>query len=288
MTEIKKFFTREDVKKRFKELLQDKSEAFITSLLQVISQDKNLILCDVKSIYNAGIMSAMLDLPIAKGFGFSFIVPYNDKSKGWLAQFQVGYKGYLQLAQRSNFFKTINVTPIYEGQLVEFNPLDGHIFDLRLNSRTSDEIIGYAAKFILLNGFEAINYMSVSDIKVHSEKYSDSYRTGKGFWFDNFDSMACKTTLKLLLSKQAPLSTDMQKAILIDQSVIQDVENMDVDYVDNKSQKLTMEINKEEERLILMMYDCKNLKELVPLKKFAKTDKLKSEYKLIYTGLTGG
>lgn len=278
MTEIKKFFSREDVKQKFKELLKEKSESFITSVLQTISQDSELSMCEIKSIYNAAMMSAILDLPITKGFGFAFIVPYNDLN-GWVAQFQVGYKGYLQLAQRSGFFKSINVAIIYEGQLVEYNPLDGHKFDI--NKKTSDVVIGYAAKFILLNGYEAVNYMSSDDIKSHCEKYSDNYRSGKGIWFNNFDSMACKTTLKLLLSKQAPLSTDMQKAILVDQSIIDDVDNIQVQYVDNKKKEVKKEVNKEEERLKLMMDDCKNFTELQKLKKYCKTPALKSHFSFI-------
>ena len=122
--------------------------------------------------------------------------------------------------------------------------------------------------------------MSSDDIKSHCEKYSDNYRSGKGIWFNNFDSMACKTTLKLLLSKQAPLSTDMQKAILVDQSIIEDVDNIQVQYIDNKKQ-VKKEVNKEEERLKLMMDDCKNLTELQKLKKYCKTPVLKSHFAFI-------
>lgn len=277
MTEIKNFFAREDVKTKFKQLLGEKSNSFITSVLQVISEDKDLMLCDIKSIYNASVMSAMLDLPVAKGFGFAFIIPYKDQN-GWVAQFQVGYKGFMQLAQKSGLFKSINSTPIYEGQLVEYNPLDGHVFDLKL--KYNNTVIGYAAKFILLNGFEAVNFMTIAEIQEHGNKYSDQYRSRKGIWFDNFDVMANKTVLKLLLTRQAPLSLDMQKALVVDQSVIQDVEEMKIDYVDNKKINPKPVVNKEEERLMLMMQDCKDINELLPLKKHIKSKKtLLEKYK---------
>jgi recombination protein RecT len=154
------------------------------------------------------------------------------------AQFQIGYKGYIQLAQRSGQFKTIAATPIYEGQLLSSNPLEGFEFDFERKS--SDTVIGYAGKFKLLNGFEKTLYMTKEDLEKHGKQYSQTFKKGFGLWKDNFDAMATKTVLKLLLSKYAPLSIDMQRAIISDSSVIRsddfdNVENIEVEYVDTET-----------------------------------------------------
>jgi recombination protein RecT len=218
--------------------------------------------------------AASLDLPFNQVLGFAFIVPFKKGDK-IVAQFQIGYKGFIQLAQRSGLFKSINSTPIYKGQIVKNNPLDGFEFDFNVNS---EELIGYAAKFVLLNGFESIQYMTIEEIKKHSSKYSNTYRSGKGFWIENFDAMARKTVLKLLLSRYAPLSIDMQKAVIADQSVITDSE---FDYVDNKtlSEKVEQHLTKEDERLILLIQDCKKVTELIKYRKHVRNNpKLKDIY----------
>jgi recombination protein RecT len=270
MSEIKLFFEREDVKTKFKEMLGQKSTSFITSVLQIISQNSLLSKADPLSVYQAAAVAAALDLPLNHNLGFAYIVPYNDKNKGQVAQFQIGYKGFIQLAQRSGQFKSIYSSPIYEGQIIDANPLDGYKFDF--TKKTNDVVVGYAAKFSLINGFEAVYYMSIDQLKKHGSTYSQTFKKGFGLWKDNFDAMATKTVLKLLLSKYAPLSVDMQKAVVCDQSVVNDFETIDVTYIDNDNIDKVEVVDKEAERLEMMINDCTDKKELMNLSKHIKAE----------------
>ena len=241
----KNFFQREDVKAKFQEVIGTKSTQFITSLMSVINQNEYLKKAKPESIYMSAMMAAALDLPINPALGFAYIIPYGDS-----AQFQIGYKGLIQLALRSGQFKTISACPVYEGQLIENNPLTGYKFDF--NVKLSDKVIGYAAYFSLINGFEKYNYMTVSEVENHGKKYSKTYSNGT--WKKDFDAMALKTCTKLLLAKYAPLSIQMERALVSDQAVIKNVDTMEVDYVDagqditeakeNAAQKVTARIDK--------------------------------------------
>lgn len=226
------FFQREDVMQKFQELLGKRASSFLTSVLSVVSQNDLLAKADPKTVYMAALTSATLDLPINQNLGFAYIVPY--KNKNWVheAQFQMGYKGFIQLALRSGQFLTISATPVYEGQLIEENPLTGYVFDRK--AKKSDVVVGYASYFKLLNGFEKTFYMTKSEIERHANLYSANYKKYQsGLWKDKFDEMATKTVIKLLLSKFAPLSVEMQKAVIADQGVLQDENFDEVDYPDN-------------------------------------------------------
>lgn len=260
----KDFFSREDIRKKFEALLGQKAQGFITSVLQVVNSNNLLKNAEPMSVYNAASVAAILDLPINQNLGFAYIVPYNesyrDEQGNWkkrqVAQFQMGYKGFIQLAQRSGQFKTISAAPIYEGQLVESNPLTGFVFDF--TKKTSDKVIGYAGYFQLLNGFEKTVYATVDELKAHGKKYSQTFKTDKGIWVDNFDAMATKTVIKLMLSKFAPLSIEMQKAITLDQGVIKDDAGEEVQYIDHEE----IIIDKEEERVRLLLSDCQTIEEV--------------------------
>ena len=231
---VKTFFENDNVKKKFSDLLGKKAQGFITSVLQVVNSNEQLKKATPESIYNAAATAATLELPVNNNLGFSYILPYRQKQSDGsykdVAQFQLGYKGFIQLAQRSGQFKTISATPIYEGQLVGENPLTGFEFDF--TKKKSEVIIGYAAYFALLNGFEKTLYMPVENVRAHSQKYSQTAKKGFGLWKDSFDEMAVKTVIKLLLSKFAPLSIEMQKAVIYDQAVIED--NGEATYVDHE------------------------------------------------------
>lgn len=257
----KSLFEREDVKKKFHELLGKRATSFITSVLQIAAQNQLLAKADPVSIYQAAAVAATLDLPLNSNLGFAYIVPYNDKNKGQVAQFQMGYKGFIQLAQRSGQFKSIYATPIYQGQILHENPLDGYEFDF---TKKSDVLIGYAAKFKLLNGYEATLYMTVEQLKKHGSQYSQSFKKGFGLWKDNFDAMASKTVIKLLLSRFAPLSVDMQRAVITDQAIINNADTEDVTYIDNEPEV----INKESERVQLMINDANSVADLMKVKRF--------------------
>jgi recombination protein RecT len=260
----KSLFERDDVRQKFKELLGKRATSFITSVLQITAQNQLLAKADPVSIYQAAAVAATLDLPLNQNLGFAYIVPYNQKYKdekgNWqtkqVAQFQIGYKGFIQLAQRSGQFKSIYSTAVYEGQIVDANPLGGYVFDF--SKKTSDKVIGYAAKFKLINGFEATWYMTTEQLAGHGSKYSKSFTNDKGLWKTDFEAMANKTVIKLLLSKFAPLSVEMQKAVITDQSVINNAESEDVVYIDNESEP----VDKESERIQLMISDAKTADEL--------------------------
>lgn len=230
----KSLFAKDDVKNKFNELLGKRAPAFITSVLQIVASNALLKDADPMSIYQSAAVAATLDLPLNNNLGFAYIVPYKDKTGKVVAQFQLGYKGFIQLAQRSGQFKTISACPIYEGQLIEQNPLTGFVFDF--TKKTGPEVLGYAAYFELLNGFQKTYFLTIEELRSHGKRYSQTYKKGFGLWEDNFDAMAVKTVIKLLLAKYAPLSIEMQRAVVTDQAVITDADALEVTYVDNREQ----------------------------------------------------
>jgi len=251
---IKSYFDKDVVQNKLKELLGARASAFATSVLQIVASNKQLATAEPQSVFNAACMAATLDLPVNSNLGFAYILPYKAKnSEGRytdVAQFQIGYKGFIQLAQRSGQFKTIAASPIYKGQLVSNNPLTGCKFDF--SAKESEEIIGYAGYFALVNGFEKTIYLTVKELEGHGLKYSQTFKKGFGLWKENFEAMAFKTVIKLLLSKYAPLSIDMQRAVITDQAVIKDIgdETVDVAYIDNPKQTFEeISDSKELERL---------------------------------------
>lgn len=269
---VKSLFNRDDVKNKFQELLGKRSSSFITSVLQIVASNDLLSKADPSSIYQSAAVAATLDLPLNNNLGFAYIVPFNMKQKDGqfktVAQFQLGYKGFIQLAQRSGQFKTISATPIYEGQLIEQDPLVGFKFDFK--QKKSDVVIGYASYFQLLNGFEKTFYMTLDELRKHGKMYSQTFKKDFGLWKDNFDAMAIKTVLKLLLAKFAPLSIEMQKAVITDQAVINDSETNDVTYLDNDQ----VEIDKEAERVVLMIEQASTVEDLKKIEPHVKENQL--------------
>jgi recombination protein RecT len=243
---IKAYVSDAKIRQKFEEVLGKKTQGFLASVMQVANQSQ-LKGAVPATVINAAMMAATLDLPINNNLGFAYIVPYKRKFKDgqgrWSesleAQFQMGYKGFIQLAQRSGQFARIAATPVYQGQLISANPLLGYEFDWSIPNQ--GEAIGYVAFFKLLNGFTAELYMSVDDVKKHAGRYSQSFKYGSGVWKDNFESMALKTVTKLLLSKQAPLSIEMQTAQLADQAIVRDVETNDFDYIDHNESVAAIE-----------------------------------------------
>jgi recombination protein RecT len=237
MSNIKQYFQQDAVKNKFNELLGQRASAFITSVLQIANSNEMLKDAEPASVYNAAAVAATLNLPLNNAIGHAYIVPFKEKQKDGgfktKAQFMLGYKGFIQLAQRSGQFKTISAAPVYEGQLIEENPLTGFVFDWK--AKKSEKVVGYAAYFQLITGFEKTLYMTVGDLEKHGKRFSQTFKKGFGLWKDDFDNMAQKTVLKLLLSKYAPLSIDMQKAVVADQAIVQDADTLDVSYVDNST-----------------------------------------------------
>ena len=249
---LKDLLNSEYVKNRFLEVMGEKAPAFLASVLNAIQKNPELAKCDQQSVLSSAMVAATLDLPVDSNLGFSAIVPYNTKIKNqktkeeyWvtLAQFQIMYKGFIQLALRSGQYKTINVSPIYEDEFESYDIISGDI-QIRpvangyREQENIDKIIGYVAFFRLINGFERLEYWPLSKIKAHGERYSKSFNHSNGLWKKDPHAMYAKTVLKNTLSKWGILSVSMQNAIVADQGVIRDfrkpIDGENVNYIDTK------------------------------------------------------
>lgn len=226
---IKSLIASESVQSRFNNVLGKKSNAFVSSLMSAVRANKMLQESEPQSLISSAMIAATLDLPITPSLGMAHIVPYRNNRDGVVvAQFQIGWKGLIQLALRTGAYKTMNATVVYEGQMVNFNPFTGE-YEFQVE-KTSDKPIGYLFYFKLVAGFEKYTYMTVEEAQAHAQKYSASFRKSYGNWVEDFDSMALKTTVKQGLSKWGLLSSEMQTAVVYDQAAIIDGE---VDYPDN-------------------------------------------------------
>ena len=216
------------IKNRFNEVLGKNAAGFMSALLNIYNNNQQLQNCDARSILGAAGLAATLNLSITPSLGQAYVVPFKGK-----AQFQIGFKGLIQLAHRSERFLRLHAGKIFEGEIKSFNPLTG---EPERGDKISDTVVGYIAYMKLVNGFEKYLYMSLAEIEAHAEKYSQSYsydkRSGKKTspWSTNFDAMASKTVLKKLLSTWGRLSIELVNAIQGDQSV---VDKSTFTYVDN-------------------------------------------------------
>ena len=232
---LKSALNTESVKNKFNEMLGKKSAGFITSITAVVQNSDLLQKAEVNSIILAAAQAASLDLPINPNLGFSAIIPFSDKKNNrCVAQFQIMRDGWVDLCLRTGQFEYIANEIVYEGELVEKNRFtDTYVFDE--TKRKSNKIIGYMASFKLVNGYRKTVYMTVEEAKAHGKQYSQTFKKGYGLWADNFNAMALKTTLKMLLKKFAPKSIEsIAKAIESDQaSFTGDIDNVQPIYVDN-------------------------------------------------------
>lgn len=230
-----------------------KAERFIATISSAVAVNPDLQECDAGSIVAAGLLGEALNLSPSPQLGQYYFVPYNTKN-GKKAQFQIGYKGYIQLAIRSGQYKKLNVVEIKEGELVSYDPLNEEI---KVNlitdevERENTPTIGYYAMFEYVNGFVKSLYWSKEKMEAHANKYSPGYKARKGytFWEKDFDSMAKKTMLRQLISKWGIMSIEMQKAVENDMAVV----NTDGthEYVDNEimEEEITVETPEESDPL---------------------------------------
>lgn len=237
---LKNALSTESVKNRFSEMLGKKSAGFITSITSVVQNNDLLQKADVNSIILAAAQAASLDLPINPNLGFAAIIPFNDKKKNQcVATFQIMRDGWVDLCLRTGQFEYIVNEIVYEGEIVEKNRFtDTYVFDE--TKRKSNKIIGYMASFKLVNGYRKTVYMTVDEVKAHGKQYSQTFRKGSGLWVDNFNAMALKTTLKMLLKKFAPKSIDsIVAAMEADQASFSgDINNIQTNYVDSANVKV--------------------------------------------------
>ena len=230
---VSKLFCQDSIKMRFQELLGQKSAGFISSVISIVNSNTSLKGVNPQTVLSAAVIAATLDLPVNQSLGFAYIVPYKGQ-----AQFQLGYKGFVQLAIRTGQYKTINATEVFEGEIVSVNRLTGRI-ELDETARKSEKIVGYAAYFELINGFEKTLFMTTEQIMKHAERYSQSYVKDYSPWKSNFPEMALKTVLKRLLSKYGIMSIQMQTAMQTDQAVVLDASPTAIvtEYPDNETEK---------------------------------------------------
>jgi len=222
---VKGLMENPSIKKRFEGVLKEKAPQYMSSIVNLVNSDTNLQKCDGMSVIASCMVAATMDLPVDKNLGYAWVVPYGSR-----AQFQMGYKGYIQLALRTGQYKAINVVEIREGELVSWNPLTEEI-EVDFSKRESDAVIGYAGYFKLINGFEKTVFWTKEEVNNHANKFSKTINSKNSVWKSNFDAMAKKTVLRNLLSKWGILSIEMQKAYTADEGLINkefmdDVENL--------------------------------------------------------------
>ena len=204
------------------------TQAFISSLVSAVTTNPELAQCTNSSLLSAALLGHSLKLPQSPQLGLFYFVPYKSKNGTTEAQFQISYKGLLNLAQRSGVYRKIHVTDIREGELKSYDPIeDTYEFEAitDMAKRLSLPVVGYYAYYELLNGYRETLYWSREKMDAHAKKYSASYRNGwsSSIWKTDFDKMAYKTMLRQLISK-GPMSVEMSKAYTGDQAVLD--ENM--------------------------------------------------------------
>ena len=235
---ITAYLTNDAVKNQINNVIGGKDGTkFISAVVSAVNNNPALQECTNQSILAAALLGESLKLSPSPQLGQYYMVPFNDKNKGKVAQFQLGYKGYIQLAIRSGQYKKLNVLAIKEGELIRFNPLEEEIEVSLIEDEEAREqapTIGYYAMFEYTNGFKKAMYWSKAKMEAHALKYSMGYRAKKGytFWEKDFDAMAYKTMLRQIISKWGIMSIEMQMAMDGDMAVMN--EDGTKSYVENE------------------------------------------------------
>ena len=226
-----------------KSVLGEKKQTFVGNMVALVSNNKALSECDPSTIMFSCLKSSALDLSLDPALGLSYVIPFKDNKSGTtVATWQLGARGYVQLALRSSQFKTLNVRDVREGEIVGEDFVSGELQFKKLDKdREKAPIVGYVAFMRLVNGFEKQLYMTVEELDAHAKRFSQTYRKGYGLWADkDMKQVMCeKTVLKRLLSKYAPLSVEMRDAIVSDSAVLG--ENNSVRYIDNEEDAIDLE-----------------------------------------------
>ena len=249
------YLTADAVKEQINKVVGSKNGTrVISSIVSAVNNNKELQTCSNSSILSAALLGESLNLSPSPQLGQYYLVPFNNKD-GKVAQFQLGYKGYIQLAIRSGQYKKINVLSIKEGELVRYDPLNEEI-EVNLiedeEEREKAPTIGYYAMFEYVNGFKKSMYWSKAKMEAHAIKYSAGYAADKRkgnqytFWSKDFDGMAYKTMLRQLISKWGIMSIDLVTAIDADMAIVNEdgsksyveVEEEMNNYTENEPEKI--------------------------------------------------
>lgn len=249
------FLTNDAAKQRINEVIGGKDgQRFISAIISAVNTNPALQECANQSILNAALLGESLKLSPSPQLGQYYMVPFNDKEKGKVAQFQLGYKGMIQLAIRSGQYKRLNVLAIKEGELVKYDPLNEEIEVNLIQDeaiREKTPTAGYYAFFEYTNGFKKCLYWSKEKMENHAKKYSQGYAkdlkngTSWTFWSKDFDGMAYKTMLRQLISKWGIMSIEMQTAIDSDMAIIN--EDGTKDYVEIEEPEIVESVSHETE-----------------------------------------
>ena len=218
---LKSLLSQDSIKRRFSEMLGKKAAGFLSSVLTLTNNNKLLQKAHPMSVLSAASIAASLDLPVNPSLGFAWIVPYGNQ-----AQFQVGWRGYVQLAQRTGQYRHINVVPVCEGEII----FDKFSERIEFGEKLSDAVVGYYAYFELVNGFTKATYWTKDEVIAHASRYSKAFNNGP--WKDEFDKMACKTVLTNILKNWGPLSIDMQTAFVADEKKVTVHDDGNAEYED--------------------------------------------------------
>lgn len=231
---VASYLNNDKIKSYLESILKDRAGQFITSLVSMSNLTPGLSKCEPNSLMQCGLKAASLNLPLDNNLGFAYAIPYGNK-----ASFQMGWKGFVQLAQRTGQYKTVNVITVKEGELKKWDPFNGELEIEIIEDVKREKLpaIGYAAVFRLINGFEKRSYWTKAEVLAHAKRFSKTF--GNGPWQTDFDKMAMKTVLKDLISKYGPMSVELQEAIKFDQAVIkEDADgNQYPEYPDNPDSK---------------------------------------------------
>jgi recombination protein RecT len=249
------FMTSTVVQKKVNDILGDEKSGkrFISAIVSAVNNNPQLKECDNASILSGALLGESLNLSPSPQLGNYYLVPFKDKDRGQVATFQLGYKGYIQLAIRSGQYKKLNVLAIKDGELIKYDPLNEEI-EVNLiedeEKREKAKTIGYYAMFEYVNGFRKAMYWSKAKMEAHALQYSKGYQAKKGytFWEKDFDAMAFKTMLRQLISKWGIMSVDMQQAYENDMAYIK--EDGSKEYFDNDNSDFIPEVEVKEEKEI--------------------------------------
>lgn len=221
------------------QVLGEKKASFVNNLTALVANNRMLQECEPAGLMYTAIKATALNLPLDPNLGLAYVLPYRNNKLGVTeAQFQIGYKGFVQLAIRSGQFAKIAVRDVREGEIVSYDFLTNEPIFKQADNREALPIIGYVAYFKLINGFEKSEYWTAEKMEAHALRYSQSYGSKNTYtkqtspWTTNREAMAQKTILKSLLSHWAPLSVEMQDAVRFDQMTIDS--NAQEHYRDNE------------------------------------------------------
>jgi recombination protein RecT len=218
---LKDLITTTQVKDMFRNALQEHSDSFLASIVDLYNNDRNLQQCNPNEVLMEAFKAATLKLPINKQLGFAFLVPFRDNRLNKVVPtFQLGYKGYIQLCMRTGAYKHIHAGPVYEGEFVSEDRLTGEV-DLS-GERLCDKVVGFSAYIETVNGFSKALYWSVERMTAHAKRYSKSYGSSSSPWATNFEEMGTKTILRSLLSRFGILSIELERAYIADMGAAAD------------------------------------------------------------------